>query len=101
MQEQPYINVSGPIIHYNKTDATFEINASQYTTHYKTSQTNSILPIRGHFNSNKYRNKKPMPSDNTYMSIEGFLDNVKLDPMRHASVFHVAVNNINFLGKAA
>src|SRR6266849_7955271 len=101
MQEQPYINVSGPTIHCNKTGTTFEINASQYTTHYKTSRTNSILPICGHFNSNKYRNKKPVPSDNTYVSIEGFLDNVELDPMGHASVFHIAVDNINFLRKAA
>ena len=100
MRERPYVNVSGAAVNSNKTNAVFEVNAPQYTSHYKGNRAQSILPVQAHFNSNKYKSKKPIPSNNTYVSIEGFLDNVDTDCNGRASKFHVSVDNINFLGRA-
>jgi len=79
MREQAYINVSGAAVNSNKTGSFFEVNAPQYTSYYKTNQNLSILPVQAHFNSSKYRTKKPIPSNNTYVSIEGFLESVETD----------------------
>ena len=100
LRQQPYINISGAAINSNKTGRFFEVNATQYTTHYKANRALSILPIQAHFNSNKYRTKKPIPSNNTYVSLEGFLEGVETDTTGHATLFHISVDNINFLGKA-
>ena len=100
MRERTYINVSGAAINCNKTGSFFQINAPQYTSQYKNNRTLSILPVHTHFNSSKYRSKKPIPLNNTYISIEGFLDNVETDSSGHATSFHISVDNINFLSKA-
>lgn len=97
---QPYIYISGAAINSNKTAGFFEVNAAQYTSHYKTNRALSILPIQAHFNSNKYRSKKSIPSNNTYVSLEGFLEDVETDATGQATLFRVSVDNINFLGKA-
>lgn len=97
MREHPYINVSGAAINSNKTGGFFDVNAPQYTSQFKTNRTPSVLPVQAHFNSNKYKNKKPIPSNNTYVSIEGFLEDVDTDSIGHATRFHVSVDNINFL----
>jgi hypothetical protein len=72
MRQQVYISVSGAAVNSNKTGGFFEVNAPQYTSHYKSNRTLSILPVQARFNTNKYRTKKPIPSNNTYVSIEGF-----------------------------
>lgn len=59
----------------------------------------SILPVHAHFNSNKYKTKKPIPSNNIYVPIKGFLDAINTDSSGRATTFHVSVDNINFLGK--
>jgi hypothetical protein len=100
MRHQTYINVSGAAMNSNKTDGFFEVNTAQYTSHYKNDRALSILPIRAHFNSNKYKVKKPIPSNNTYVSMEGFLEDIEIDTTGRVSLFHVSVDNINFLGKA-
>ncbi|KAN0107268.1 hypothetical protein V8E52_010320 [Russula decolorans] len=100
LRQKPYINVSGAALNSNKADGYFEINAPQYTSHYKTNRAQSILPVQAHFNSNKYRTRKPIPSNNTYVSIEGFLEDVETDTSGCAMLFRVSVDNINFLGKA-
>jgi hypothetical protein len=78
----------------------FEINASQYTSHYKSNKTLSIFPIRAVFNTTKYKFKKPVPSNNSYVSVKGFLAEIETDSNRCALCFLVLVDNINFLGKA-
>ena len=100
MRERPYVNVSGAAINSNKTASSFEINTPQYTSQYKTNCNLSVLPVQAHFNSSKYRTKKPIPSNNTYVSIEGFLEDVETDSTGRANKFHVSVDNINFLGRA-
>ena len=101
MRKWPYINVSGDALNTNKTARFFSINAAQYTSHYKNNRSQSILPVQAHFNLTKYRTKKPIPSNNTYVSIEGFLEDVNTDSSGQATSFHISVNNINFLGRAS
>jgi len=100
MRERAYINVSGAAINSNKTGGFFKINAPQYTSHFKHNRALSILPVHANFNSNKYKTKKPIPANNTYVSIEGFLESVETDSTGLATSFHVSVDNINFLGRA-
>ena len=100
MREHPYINVSGAALNSNKTDSFFKLNTPQYTSHYKANWNLSILPIQANFNSSKYKTKKPIPSNNTYISIEGFLENVETDSVGLATCFNVSMDNINFLGRA-
>ena len=101
MRERAYINVSGAAINSNKSTGSFEVNATQYTSHYKNNRSLSILPVHAHFTSGKYKTKKPVPSNNTYVSVEGFLDAIGTDSHGNATAFHISVDNINFLGKAA
>lgn len=100
MRQRAYINVSGAAVNANKTDGFFEVNAAQYTSHYKNNRTLSILPVQAHFSSNKYKTKKPIPSNNTYVTIEGFLEDIETDMAGRVTLFHVSVDNINFLGRA-
>jgi hypothetical protein len=95
-----FINVSGKAFNSNKTIGSFEINASQYTSHYKTNKTLSVFPVRALFNTAKYKLKKPAPSDNSYVSVEGFLAEIETDSNQRPLRFLVSVDNINFLGKA-
>src|SRR4051794_28754344 len=100
MRQRPYINISGTALNCNKTDGFFDINASQYTSYYKNNRTLSNLPVRAHFDSNKYRTKKPIPSNNTYVAVEGFLGDIERDAAGHITLLHMSVDNINFLGRA-
>ena len=74
---------------------------SQYTSFYKTQRNLSTLPVRAHFDETRYKNKKPIPTNNTYIAVEGFLNNVIVDSKSGTStIFHFSVDNISFLGKA-
>jgi hypothetical protein len=101
MRVQPYINVSGAAFNSNKTDGFFDINAAQYTSYYKSNRTLSNLPVRAHFDLIKYKAKRPIPSNNTYVSIEGFLRDVETDAMGQATLFNMSIDNISFFGRAA
>ena len=99
IRRAPYVTLSG--LASNKTDAFFDLNASQYTSFYKTQRRLSSFPIRAHFDDIRYKNKKPIPSNNTYVAVEGFLQWVDVNPDNGQPVlFHLNVDNINFLGKA-
>lgn len=100
MKQQTYITVSGAAVNSNKTVDSFEVNAAQYTSHYKDNRPLSILPVRAHFSLKKYKARKPMPPDNTYVSVEGFLEDIETDTAGHAALFHMSVDNISFLGRA-
>jgi hypothetical protein len=101
MRQQAYINISGAVVNSNRSDdGFFEINAAQYTSHYKDNRPLSMLPVRAHFDLKTYKAKKPIPSDNTYVSVEGFLRDIETDAAGHAIRFHISVDNINFLGRA-
>ena len=100
IREHTYINVSGAAINSNKTGGFFKLNAPQYTSHYKNNHVLSVLPVHAHFNLNKYKTKKLIPANNTYVSFEGFLEAVETDSSGKATSFHISVDNINFLGRA-
>lgn len=99
IRRTPYITLSGAT--FNKSDKSFEINAAQYTSFYKTQRNLSTFPVRAHFDDVRYKNKKPIPANNSYVAVEGFLNDVEMDPSTGApSIFHISVDNISFLGKA-
>src|SRR5436190_11626701 len=94
IRKPPYVTFSGAT--FNKTDETFDVNAAQYTSFYKAQRNLSMLPIRAHFDTARYKNKMPMPSNNTYVSVEGFLNHVDFDPITgNTSLFHISVDNIS------
>ncbi|KAH9955994.1 hypothetical protein BC827DRAFT_1386171 [Russula dissimulans] len=101
MRRSPYITISGPAFNADMTEGVFDCNAAQYTTFYKDRRQLSTLPIRAHFDNIRYKTKKPVPSNNTYVVIEGFLESVDFDLTDgHPSLFHIGTENISFLGKA-
>jgi hypothetical protein len=101
MRRSPYITISGPAFNADMTEGVFDCNAAQYTTFYKDRRQLSTLPIRAHFDNIRYKTKRPVPSNNTYVVIEGFLESVDFDLTDgHPSLFHIGTENISFLGKA-
>jgi hypothetical protein len=99
MRHAPYITFSGAA--FNHAEASFNVNAPQYTSFFKTQRNLSTFPVRAHFDEARYKNKKPLPSNNTYVAVEGFITEVEIDPdTAQPSLFHVSVDNISFLGKA-
>jgi hypothetical protein len=101
MRRSPYITASGAAFNVDKTEGVFDCNVPQYTTFYKDRRHLSTLPIRVHFDDIRYKNKKPLPSNNNYVAVEGLLKDVDFDLNNgHASLFHISSENINFLGKA-
>jgi hypothetical protein len=99
IRRTPYITLSGAT--FNKTDNSFDINAAQYTSFYKAQRNLSMLPIRAHFDEVRYKKKKPLPANNTYVAVDGFLNDVDMDPNTGIpSIFHINIDNISFLGKA-
>src|SRR4051812_45170753 len=101
MRRAPYLSLLGPAFNCNRTDGYFDCNAPQYTSFYKDHRHLSMLPIRAHFDDTRYKNKKPIPSNNNYISVEGFLKYIDIDLNNgQVSLFHIGTENINFLGKA-
>ena len=69
------------------------MNVSQYTSFYKTQRNLSTLPVRAHFDETRYKNKKPIPTNNTYVAVEGFLNNVEVDSKSGTpTIFHFSVD---------
>jgi hypothetical protein len=82
-------------------DSTFDINATQYTSFYKIQRHLSLLPIRAHFDSERYKNsRKPVPNDNTSVAVSGFVSHVETDESGLLARLHVSVDNICFLGRS-
>jgi hypothetical protein len=98
-QIQPYATISGCAISCDQSKSTFRINAKQYTTFYKIKKQPSILPVDTTFRPSKYKGKKPMPKDNTFVSIEGYMTGIDFDNSGHPSSFKIEILNIAFLGK--
>jgi hypothetical protein len=98
IRQKVYITVSGAAVNSNENDGFFEVNAAQYTSHYKNNRPLSILPVRAYFDLKKYKARKPIPSDNTYVSVEGFLTDIETNTAGHIR-FRMSVDNISFLGR--
>ena len=89
--------MSGVALNSNKIDA-LDVNAAQYASHYKSQRALSVLPVHAVFKATKYKGQKPLPADNTYVAVDGFLGHVEKQPDSHASRFLLTVDNISFLG---
>ena len=101
MRRPPYLTVSGAALNCNTQEGFFDCNAPQYTSFYRDRRHLSMLPIRAYFDDVRYKNRKPVPSNNTYICVEGFVTHVDIDlDNGQVSLFHMSTDNINFLGKA-
>jgi len=98
IRRAPYVTLSG--MASNRTESSFNLNAAQYTSFHRTQQQLASFPTQAHFDDMRYKNKKPIPSNNTYVAVEGFLQRVEVDSTGQPVLFHINVDNINFLGKA-
>jgi hypothetical protein len=87
-------------VSFNKSVTSFDVNATQYVSIFKKDRSRSTFPIRAHFDEARYKKKVPIPSNNTHVAVEGFLNQVEMGDSGFPSLFHVNVDNINFLGRA-
>jgi len=61
----------------------------------------SIFPTRTTFDETRYKNKELVPSNNTYVTVDGFFDHIDIDcHIGQPTLFHVFVDNIGFRGRA-
>ena len=96
----PNVTFSGAAFNRNE-GGTFDVNAAQYTSFYKNQCHLSTLPICAHFDEVRYKKKKPVLSNNTYVAVEGTLLHVDVNAGTGSpSLFHITVDSINFLGRA-
>src|SRR5216684_2499497 len=100
LRHQPFLTVSGAVFNSNTDDGCFDINAPQYTKIFKAQRHLATFPIRATFDDVCYKRKKPVPSNNTYVVVDGFLDHIEFDHNAHPSLFHVSIDTIGFLGRA-
>jgi|SRR5712672_3056294 len=100
IHHSPYISVSGAVVNINRAQGFFKCNALQYMTFFKDHWHLSMLPIRAHFNNTHYKNKKPLPSNNSYIAVKGFLNQIIFNPNTGQPLFfQISAKNISFLGK--
>jgi len=60
-----------------------------------------IVPITTQFDTTRYKKKKPLPSPNTFVVVEGFLTRFDVDHNSTVpTVFHISVDNLSYIGKA-
>jgi len=61
----------------------------------------STFPVRAHFDDTKYKHKKPIPSNNINVVIEGFITEYNVDSSTgRVSLFHTNTENIGFPQKS-
>ena len=97
MQEPPYIFLSGAASNVDKNDCSFDLCVTQYTSHFQDDQDLSVLPVWANFNSPKFKNNKPHTKENHDVGLLGILENIDTELLGEASLFHVAVDTINFI----
>jgi hypothetical protein len=84
------VTFAGSAFNCDKENGVFDCEPTQYTSFFKDRLTQ------------KYKNKKPVPPNNTNIVVEGFLHHVEFHPKEeHPLLFHVTLNNIAFLGKSS
>lgn len=97
IRQPPYLCLSGVAVNTENPDEVFDITAHQYVSFYKSQPHLSLLPVRACFNERRYRNQKPIPSNNACVSVGGFITSVEVDKESgQPSFFHVCVDSMNF-----
>ena len=97
MREPPYIFLSGAASNVDKNDCSFDLCATQYMSHFRDDRELSVLPVRANFNSPKFKNNKPRAKENHDVGLLGVLENIDTELSGEASLFHIAVDTINFI----
>ena len=97
MRRAPYIFLSGAASNVDKNNCSFDLCVTQYMSHFHDDRDLSILPVHTHFNSPKFKNNKPRTKENHDVGLLGILDDINTELSGEASVFHVAVDTINFI----
>lgn len=96
-KQRPEVHVSGQAKHVLKDEASFEIDASQWMF---LDKTNAVLPVKAIIpDSPKYAKKKPVPSENGYVTVHGVLSRVmprEKDELERADRFCIAVDDVVF-----
>ncbi|KAF8262365.1 hypothetical protein EI94DRAFT_1704827 [Lactarius quietus] len=91
-----YVHATGTATAVDTSNATFNVDSYQYTYAFRSPQLFLIHAMI--LDSPRYKTKKPVPSNNSYVGIAGWL--TRINPTGHDSEdrFYVDVNNITFLG---
>ena len=76
------------------------LNAAQYTSHHRMNRALSVLLVHDHLNTNKDENERllQVPTENTGVFVAGVLESVETNSAEHATLFHVAVDDVNSSG---
>ncbi|RDB29439.1 hypothetical protein Hypma_015706 [Hypsizygus marmoreus] len=96
----PYIQVSGTVKNIKTDDATFEIDAAQYTTPLKDKRGDSTFPLHVFIPSSPRYKTKPVPKPNSTVFVTGFLTGTDISQSGEANRFHIEMDNITFLGRS-
>ena len=98
---RPHVNICGLATDMNWTANTFIVKALQYTTATKDVPRESSLFPAAFFipDTPRFRNKKPMPSKDTYVSVSGYISRLDLSPTSAIERFIIEIDKVSFLGK--
>ncbi|KAF8267121.1 hypothetical protein EI94DRAFT_1830264 [Lactarius quietus] len=92
-----YIHATGTATTVDTTNATFHVDSYQYTYAFRSQQ---LFPIHALIpDSPRYKSKKPIPANNSYVGIAGRLTRICPTSQDSENRFHIDVDNVTFLGR--
>ena len=98
----PLLDFSGTVFNCDKDLLSFDVNAEQYLSFYKSHRALPTLLIRATLDAMRYKNKKPLPSNNSIVSVLGLITHIDINEDTGLPLlFHVVVDHIGFLGKSS
>lgn len=103
MRHPPYIEVCGIVKNVSKSLFSFEIHADQYSSFLKTHKKKTgIFCIHAFVpDTGKYKNKRPLPQEKSFVFVTGFLTTVlSNDNENGGAVFAIEVHDMVFGGRA-
>jgi hypothetical protein len=95
------MDIASTVFNSDKDQLCFDINAKQYLSFYKSHLVQPVFPVQATLNPAIYKNKKPLSSNNSIVSVKGILTHVDIDEdTRQPLLFHITVDHIGFLRKS-
>ena len=103
----PYFQVTGVAMEVSKAEATFEVNVEQYISSTKSDpsqqaggRSKPTTRFLCHIpDSPRYRNGKPMPSNNRWVTICGYVTGVDMSSDNsEVEQFRINIENVAFCG---
>ena len=94
---RPHVSICGLATDMNWTANTFVVKAVQYTTATKdVPRESSIFPVAFFVpDTPRFRNKKPMPSKDTYVFVSGYISRLDLSPTSAIARFIVEIDKVS------